>query len=70
MSNVSKSELQSLKQALDNYDYGINPRDYPENGGDIADYLDVLKAWEFLTVEQEQGVIKDMMTLVEAEPKR
>lgn len=70
MSNVSKNELQSLKQALDNYDYGINPSDYPVNGGAIADYLDTLKAWDFLTVEEEKSVIKAMLTLVEAEPKR
>ena len=66
---TAKNELQRLKQALDNYDYGINPSDYPVNGKAIADCLDTLKAWEFLTAEQEQVVIKDMLSLVEAEPK-
>ena len=70
MSNVSKNELQRLKQALDNYDYGINPSDYPVNGGAIADYLDTLKAWEFLSAEQEKSVIKYILALIEAEPKR
>lgn len=67
---IAKNELQRLKQALDNYDYGVNPSDYPVNGRAIADCLDTLEAWEFLTVEQEQAVIKDMLTLVEAEPKK
>jgi len=66
---TAKNELQRLKQALDNYDYGINPNDYPVNGRAIADCLDALKAWEFLTAEQEKAVIKDMLILVKAEPK-
>ena len=66
---TAKNELQHLKQALDNYDYGVNPSDYPVNGEAIAHCLDTLKAWEFLTVEQEQAVIKDMLSLVDAEPK-
>lgn len=69
MSDVSKKELQRLKQALDNYDYGIIASDYPVNGRYIADCLDALKAWEFLSAEQEKSVIKYILALIEAEPK-
>lgn len=63
-----KQEVKSLANALDNYDWNINPDDYPVNGKAIASKLNTFKVWEYLTAEQESKVINEIKMLIKSEP--
>lgn len=63
-----KQEVKKLANALDNYNWNINPDDYPVNGKAIASKLNILKAWKYLTVEEESKVINEIKMLMKSEP--